>query len=414
MKDVSSACPQLQLAVGTLLVVLETYKKYSEMTEAIGALLLRINSLNERLAKFQSNDSCPTALKERLGFLASQLQEIVGDARKVQSRWWMVRYLSATYYTKRIESWVKKLDQHINDLSFVGIVEIENTVHKGFDEVNIRLAMVVPMITNESNNSTIALTIADRWKRENLLGASFFCARDGDRSNIKCIFRTIAYQLALHLPIFREHLTKVLETDPDLYSSNPTRQLEKLIVEPLEAARADATSNAAPLPAHIAVVIDALDECTDNAAVSTILVSLAKYIGRFSPLKFLITSRPEVNISRGFLRRELDENTQEFAPNEVPEDLIRRDISAFLQSRLAEIRLNFEFVLNASWPAEEQLKNLVDLSGLLFIFAAAAARYIEDEAEGDPDGRHCGKSKQSESLPQTVLTSLWYTLKMTG
>lgn len=49
--------------------------------------------------------------------LISQLQEIVGDARKVQSRWWMVRYLSATYYTKRIESWVKKLDQHINDLS---------------------------------------------------------------------------------------------------------------------------------------------------------------------------------------------------------------------------------------------------------------------------------------------------------
>ncbi|KAI0653259.1 hypothetical protein C8Q70DRAFT_882089, partial [Cubamyces menziesii] len=132
-------------------------------------------------------------------------------------------------------------------------------------------------------------------------------------------------------------------------------QLEKLIVEPLEAARADATSNA-PLPAHIAIVIDALDECTDNAAVSTILVSLAKYIGRFAPLKFLISSRPEVNISRGFLRRELDENTQALALNLIPEDITRRDISAFLQSRLAGIKLNF--VLNASWPAEEQLKNL--------------------------------------------------------
>ncbi|KAI0653822.1 hypothetical protein C8Q70DRAFT_883654, partial [Cubamyces menziesii] len=138
--------------------------------------------------------------------------------------------------------------------------------------------------------STIALTIADRWDKDGLLGASFFCARDGDRSNINCIFRTIAYRLALHLPIFRERLTKILEVEPTLYSSIPARQLEKLIVEPLEAVRADANSEAL-FPAHVAVVIDALDECTDNASVSTILKSLALYIRRLSPLKFLITSR---------------------------------------------------------------------------------------------------------------------------
>lgn len=28
-------------------------------------------------------------------------------------------------------------------------------IQKGFDEVNIRLAMVVPMITNESNNVSV-------------------------------------------------------------------------------------------------------------------------------------------------------------------------------------------------------------------------------------------------------------------
>ncbi|KAI0658902.1 hypothetical protein C8Q70DRAFT_897353, partial [Cubamyces menziesii] len=147
-----------------------------------------------------------------------------------------------------------------------------------------------------SGKSTIALTVAGWWEKDGLLGASFFCARDGDRSNINCIFRTIAYQLALCSPAFREHLTKVLETTPDLYSSNPTRQLEKLIVEPLEAVRADAKSEIT-LPTRIAIVIDALDECKDDAAVSTILKSLALYIARLSPLKFLITSRPEVNIT---------------------------------------------------------------------------------------------------------------------
>ncbi|KAI0323708.1 hypothetical protein GY45DRAFT_1341260 [Cubamyces sp. BRFM 1775] len=235
-----------------------------------------------------------------------------------------------------------------------------------------------------SGKSTIALTIANRWDNEKLLGASFFCARDGDRSNINCIFRTIAYQLSLRFPAFQEQLTKILETDPELFSSTPTRQLEKLIVEPLEAVRADAKSEA-PFPIQIAIVIDALDECTDTAAVSIVLKSLALYIARIAPLKFLITSRPEENIARGFLLQNIRENTQDLALNEMPKDRTRRDISLYLRSCLAEIRENF--ALDASWPAPRHLENLVGLSELLFIFAAAAARYIGDTAARDPESR---------------------------
>ncbi|KAI0658895.1 hypothetical protein C8Q70DRAFT_875350, partial [Cubamyces menziesii] len=235
-----------------------------------------------------------------------------------------------------------------------------------------------------SGKSTIAWTIADRWKRDNLLGASFFCARDGQRSNVNCVFRTIAYQLALRFPEFQEQLTKILKTDPDLYSSTPTRQLERLIVEPLQAVHRGAPSDT-PFPACVAVVIDALDECTDNNAVSTILKSLALYIDQLAPLKFLITSRPEENIARGFLLQSLDENTHRLALNKIPEELTKRDITVFLRSRLAAIGKDFD--LGASWPAPQRLENLVGLSELLFIFAALAARYIEDQAEMDPEGR---------------------------
>ncbi|KAJ8462319.1 hypothetical protein ONZ51_g10978 [Trametes cubensis] len=235
-----------------------------------------------------------------------------------------------------------------------------------------------------SGKSTIALTVAGWWEKDELLGASYFCARDGQRSNINCIFRTIAYQLALRFSVFREHLTKILEAHPNLYSSDPTRQLEKLIVEPLKAVHANANGEA-PFPAHVAVVIDALDECTDNKATSTILKSLARYIDQLSPLKFLITSRLEENITQGFLLQSLDENTHRLALNKIPEDLTKRDITVFLRSRLAAIGNVFD--LGASWPAPERLENLVDLSELLFIFAALAARYIEDQAERDPDGR---------------------------
>ncbi|KAJ8454070.1 hypothetical protein ONZ51_g13242 [Trametes cubensis] len=342
-KEMSSICPQLQLALGVLIKILETYKGYSEATEAIGTLLSRIHSLNEKLGKIQSKDSCPPALKERLDSFASQLQEVVEEASKVQSERGIVQFFNAANNVKKTESWIQKLDQHINDFSIEGIFTLELTVHQVLNAItameapartqandalrkalrpvieallhsgtnihvqcheNTRKEVLVtlgswlrpehPPLSDQpilwlyalagSGKSTIAWSIADRWDKEELLGASFFCARDGDRSNINCIFRTIAYQLALHLPVFREHLIKILETEPDLYSSTPTRQLEKLIVEPLEAARADAKSEAT-FPIYVAIVIDALDECKDDAAVSTILKSLALHIERLSPLK---------------------------------------------------------------------------------------------------------------------------------
>ncbi|KAI0658919.1 hypothetical protein C8Q70DRAFT_1068529, partial [Cubamyces menziesii] len=501
-KGVSSACPQLQSAVEALLIVLEAYKKYSEATEAIGTLLSRIQSLNEILNKSQSADNCPPSLKDSLVTLASKLQEVAGDAEKVQAKGWIVRLVKASDYAERIESWVKRLDQYIHSFLLERTIAVELAVHQGFaavdsglDKMNEGVAAVkekiielhcdvnhkleddalrnnlrpviearwdygssvhekchentrmevmatlcswlrpddprltklpTPVVSAPfdrsilwlhalagSGKSTIAMTIADWWDMDGLLGASFFCARDGDRSNINCIFRTIAYQLAIRFPAFREQLTKILKSDPDLYSSTSTRQLQRLIVEPLHAVHAD-TKRKATLTAHVAIVIDALDECKDDAAVSTILKSLALHIGRLSPLKFLITSRPEENIARGFLQQSLDENTHKLALNKVPGELTRRDISAFLQWRLDEIRVNF--ALDTSWPSPQQLKNLIDLSELLFIFASLATRYIQDDIGRDPErrlaslldaGNEATANRGTSTSPFHILDSLY-------
>ena len=42
------------------------------------------------------------------------MQEVAGDAEKVQAKGWIVRLVRATDYAERIESWVKKLDQYIH------------------------------------------------------------------------------------------------------------------------------------------------------------------------------------------------------------------------------------------------------------------------------------------------------------
>ena len=52
--------------------------------------------------------------------LNSKLEEVVADAEKVLSRPRIVRFLNAADYAERIKSWVKRLNEHMNDLS-VGV-----------------------------------------------------------------------------------------------------------------------------------------------------------------------------------------------------------------------------------------------------------------------------------------------------
>src|SRR5882762_666007 len=107
-----------------------------------------------------------------------------------------------------------------------------------------------------TGKSTIAQTVADHYHTAKQLGASFFCSRDdADCSNVGLIFPTIASQLSTFNPAFGEHVSEAMRKDTDLQSTLPSMQLEKMIVEPLEAVM----SGQGFLPCII--IIDALDEC---------------------------------------------------------------------------------------------------------------------------------------------------------
>ncbi|KAI9065755.1 WD40 repeat-like protein [Trametes sanguinea] len=254
--------------------------------------------------------------------------------------------------------------------------------------------------------STVARTAAIWWDKDKVLGATFFAARDGQRSNILGIFRTIAYQLARKFPEFCKEITKILQNDPDLYAATPSRQLEKLLAEPLQVEAVQAEFR---VHGRVPVVIDALDECTDKAAVSTILTSLALYISdsRLTPLWFLITSRREENITKGFLQRALDENTQPFNLNDVPQDLTKRDIEIFVLSRFEDIRRLSHPTLPSDWPSQSQLTQLLNLADVLFIYAATAMLFIGDEKARDPQGRldHLLKSGNAAAVSGAASTS---------
>jgi len=253
-----------------------------------------------------------------------------------------------------------------------------------------------------TGKSTIAQTIAHRYHDANLLGASFFCSRDNaDRSNSNMIFPTIAYQLCLFQPILREHVSRAMRKDPDLSFAFPSMQLEKLIVEPLEAVmRLQAFQ-------PCLIVIDALDECNEDST-STVLTALGLLIGRLVPLRFFVTSRPAPIVERGFFLTGLMRDTNMLALHSIPFDISQKDVHVYLRGWLSAIARSFGL---ERWPSSEALVRLAELSMGIFIFAATTADFIEDIDVCDPrqqlkvilSSRYIASSKTSPYRPLDAL-----------
>jgi hypothetical protein len=94
----------------------------------------------------------------------------------------------------------------------------------------------------------------------------------------------------------------------------------------------------------------------------------------------LLTSRPDIPISLGFLKIASDDH-KDLVLHDIPMEAIKHDISLFFDHRLAEIRI--ERSLPTDWPGNRDLRRLVALSVPLFIFAATICRIFQ-EPDWDP------------------------------
>ena len=252
-----------------------------------------------------------------------------------------------------------------------------------------------------TGKSTIAYTVSKHLDACRKLGASFFCSRDNaDCSNPKLIFPTVAYQLGQFYAPFRQQLSAVFQADPDVAHLVVPRQIEKLLVKPLHAMKGK-------MPFCV-VVIDALDECQDGGATSIILSSLAQHITALSPVKFLITSRPESHIISGFKLGRLNQTTQRHILHHVEQQVVEKDILLYLHSSLQKTKQLYG--LDANWPSVTDIKALVHLSSGLFIFAATAVKFIQDRYYNDPPGQLAhllGMVTTAHSPSQKLLDELY-------
>jgi len=196
------------------------------------------------------------------------------------------------------------------------------------------------------------------------LGGSFFCSRSAgsvERTDVKRIVPTLATLLARQFPAFASSLAKQLSETPDVAHWSVQSQVDRLIVQPLNELAQDTYTG------QLVFVIDALDECNNSSLLSELINHIADFECKL-PVKFLLTSRPEMHI------RTTPINDPVFSSilslHTVDPEQVNKDIRFYICTKL-------ERAFKATpWCFDNEVEALVTLSGGLFIFASTVLKYV--------------------------------------
>jgi hypothetical protein len=251
-----------------------------------------------------------------------------------------------------------------------------------------------------TGKSTIANTIAWRLFTMKRLGGSFcFSRNDRINRNASNMFSTIARGMADLDPSFKVKLAEALDdlglrTSGLFISTNsilcfftflilgsPSEQFSKFIVEPMQSLTGIGV---------FVIVIDALDECDDQASILWVL-SKQKLPEN---IRFIITTRPEGNIMsqlQGLSHVLLCD------VHATSIGMVFDDIKSYISDRFAEPKLSF---------TDDDIENLATKAAGLFQWAATACNYITEYTAG---ANH-QKRFNSVLLFDTGLDSLYTTV----
>jgi len=162
----------------------------------------------------------------------------------------------------------------------------------------IELATVIMWLYGGAGvgKSIIARAMAELLEyRQQLLATFFFSRSDSSRNHIKSVIATLAYNIILSVPESHPFITATIERDPHIFHRPFKHQFKRLILEPLQ----QLSQQGVTYPTVI--VIDGLDECLNYNEWTILLRTISITASQYSaPLKFLITSRPEVPIITTF------------------------------------------------------------------------------------------------------------------
>jgi hypothetical protein len=214
-----------------------------------------------------------------------------------------------------------------------------------------------------TGKTTIAYSFSEILNDNESLGGTFFSSHlRVDTSDVRCIIPTICLQLAAgnYLPSLSHLILDVVEDNPDCKYWRIGKQFQNFIVKPLTAAYRDSSKVVFPV-----IVLDALDECSDQSLVAELLSVILKHSTSL-PVKFFITSRPEIRLKESFAKPWTHSN---FILHEVEKEIVKADIELYIKRWLNMHNSSHD------WPQVE-VDRLVNMSGTLFIYAATVCKYV--------------------------------------
>ena len=213
-----------------------------------------------------------------------------------------------------------------------------------------------------TGKTTIAYSFSEILERKGYLGGTFFVSHlRVDTSDAHCIIPTISLQLAKYLPSFGSLILDVVKNNPSCSSWRIAKQFMNFMVTPLTVACRENRVAVVPV-----IVLDALDECSDQSPVTELLDVILGH-SKSLPVKFFITSRPEMVVKESFDHSRAHSN---FILHEVGKEIVKADIEVYIKACLVG-RYN-----RPNWPSEGDVESLVNMSGTLFIYAATVCKYI--------------------------------------
>ncbi|KAF5231869.1 hypothetical protein FAUST_9005 [Fusarium austroamericanum] len=235
-----------------------------------------------------------------------------------------------------------------------------------------------------TGKSTISRTVAHSRSKLGDLGASFFFKRgEIDRGNLNKVMSTLAYQLAFDIQGAAIFIKKTLDNNPAIVGKSAREQFQRLIQEPLSEAAAVAKATS-----PVVVVIDALDECDQEADIRLLINIFAQAKTPLPQLRVFLTSRPELPIRLGF--SQVQGSYQDLVLHAIPAQIVKHDIVVFLNAEFEKIRDDFNMTvgderkLPLNWPGRPIVQTLAQMAVPLFIFAATVCRFVGDRNRNSP------------------------------
>ncbi|CAG7852581.1 Ribosome assembly protein 4 {ECO:0000303/PubMed:16221974} AltName: Full=Notchless protein homolog 1 {ECO:0000250/UniProtKB:Q9VPR4}; AltName: Full=Ribosome biogenesis factor RSA4 {ECO:0000303/PubMed:19737519} [Serendipita indica DSM 11827] len=212
-----------------------------------------------------------------------------------------------------------------------------------------------------SGKSTVAMSAAETWRNEGVLGGRFFfsiASSEGSTTDKFC--STIARDLVDYIPRLAPHVAGAVKRHPSFMRSSLEEQFQNFVIDPIHHSQE-----------RVILVIDALDECRSGLQRRELVEMLSTAVRGTKNLKVFMTSRPDPVIQAVLGSLSIKSKLEDRLHDVKHHDNIG-DIAVYIHQALDNVL------------PEGKRQRLIEKANGLFIWASTACRMLTSQTSLSP------------------------------